>query len=766
MAVSLLHISDFIDFSDKKFLYYNGSYDKFTLGSDLHNLILHNLDFDKINDQLKGKGPVFLTHPDNDILNLPWENILNISTQDNYQDIFFRTHAEFFENTEFNVFGPPLRVLVMISSPEDSAPDLILNFEEEELKLLKALEPFIINGSVELEFTESAVFEDLLKKLDEKQYHILHVSGHGKYVDTLRSHYALLEDPSTFNEIKVFDVRFEEINRCRYPVPLVFMSVCESAKGYKNIAECFGLANRLLDSGTTAILAMSSEIDDIWCSCFTSHFYGELLGGNELGGAFSKALHLTKGEEEFSGERYIKQEFIPVLYTSKPLRLLVDFKTQVSDQVSVKPAEVFRIGQRAENFRFLGRRVIVRKAIHQIGNNNCVHFIGQGGTGKTCTAEYLVQRLSSANKKTEPILINESNAGNIFSIYSAVEKLLKEKYSFEQTLLSLKQEKGDWMIAQTLSLIKELAVKCTPLFVFDNLESLQTDYNGPLKPEYEWLNSFIRKLLTIENTKVILTSRYPLDFLNLNHASVISLTSASKADFIKKINESGLNAILQFFSLVKGRCTKSKNGELYFSNIPARTPISFIDLTDYLHDRLGGNYRALELFLKLLGNQYDLLMSLKVSLNEFEEKTYDIFNTVLSELTTNLIFDVIWDKFQEQEKSIICSLSKFNLPVEEKALVLQGYDQETVSNALQKAKDLTLVEYYPGKGYYVTPLTGEMIVSNKSAPLIHFNDQGAGTYYWNFVVHGKAFYEFLKDPVSLIKSIGDLHGELLELVGD
>ncbi len=764
MAVSLLHIQDFIDFNDPVFDPFEVSYKDYTKNPELHSLICLKINYEVVREYLAQNETVFLTHPNNDLLNLPWEAILFPELNPQLRPKFFRTHPCYFKATDFKPFEPPLRVLIMMSSPEDSEPEHSLDFEDEELKILKAFEPFLLQSRIEIEFTEDATFQTLQKKLDEKQYHILHISSHGEYDRIKQEHYTVIENENDFMQLRISDVKFEKINKCKYPVPFVFLSICESGRGCADNDYITGLSNRLLKSGTKALLAFSAKPDDKWCTQFTYYFYQELSKGKDLGQVFQSAHTCIVNNNAFSDEFYPRQSLIPILYVAQPIKLLVDFSLTSRDDIPVDLNLGFRIEKRPGNFKFLGKRLIIKQALHSISTTNYVFLTGQGGTGKTCMAEYLVQRLSLSHKNIEPILINKSVANNIFSVYIIVGKLLSKKRG-ERSVNSIPLSfKENWICDHINFLIEELSNYCCPVFIFDNMESLQEDLRGPLKSEYAWINEFICSLIKNDKVKIIATGRYPLDFIPSYQESVINLTSASVADFVKKINDSGLSSILRVYSLVKSICYKRATGDISFSEKPGSSSVTLLEFIKYLHHKLGGNYRALEYFIESVREKIEVRDPLSSSLEKFENETRGIFRTILESLTQNLAFDVLWNEFSEEEKQILFLLSKFNLPVEAEAIVMQGNVGTSVSKTLEKSTRLTLSESHSKKRYFVTPLISEMILNSKTTPGILFNHKNAGFYYWHYIVQGTAFKEFLKNPRSIIDVRINTQSELKDMV--
>jgi hypothetical protein len=75
-----------------------------------------------------------------------------------------------------------LRMLVVVSAPDDPscAP---LNSELERERILEAVDRLYVNHMIDVDFTEDATFETIQSYLTDKDYHIVHFTGHGRQTD-------------------------------------------------------------------------------------------------------------------------------------------------------------------------------------------------------------------------------------------------------------------------------------------------------------------------------------------------------------------------------------------------------------------------------------------------------------------------------------------------------------------------------------------------------------------------------------------------------
>lgn len=116
-----------------------------------------------------------LTHSGNELLNLPWR----LAVED--APFLYLTKGLPAEGA-LPAYEPasalPLKVLVMIASPEDAGAGSRLSYEAEEDQIIRAFQPLYEHGQVQIDFTGDGSLSGLKRKLKENHYHILHFSGH------------------------------------------------------------------------------------------------------------------------------------------------------------------------------------------------------------------------------------------------------------------------------------------------------------------------------------------------------------------------------------------------------------------------------------------------------------------------------------------------------------------------------------------------------------------------------------------------------------
>ncbi|MEO5357919.1 MAG: CHAT domain-containing protein, partial [Nitrospirae bacterium YQR-1] len=179
-----------------------------------------------------------LIDSDSEILNLPWSMAEESETDTPLGSIeslhILKTPAAVIDKN-LSDFTPhieaPLKILIMISSPLDLDYKSRLSYEQEEYDILKAFEPLLKTGHVEIDYTDDGSLEALKSKIKTNKYHILHFSGHGTFHEGRG--YLLLEDHYNLKKKLVDEDEFAKVinSNPNYKIPLVVLSSCQTAQG-------------------------------------------------------------------------------------------------------------------------------------------------------------------------------------------------------------------------------------------------------------------------------------------------------------------------------------------------------------------------------------------------------------------------------------------------------------------------------------------------------------------------------------------------------
>jgi hypothetical protein len=179
---------------------------------------------------------------------------------------------------------PPLRVLGMVSSPEDCEP---LDVEEERARLERSLAPLVQDGRVEIDWTEHATLSALLRRLQRDTYHVFHYIGHAAYDEVAEDGVVLLEGRSGGSE-QVSGSRLATVLCEHRPLRLAVLNACEGARASRTDPFA-GVATSLVQRELPAVIAMQFEITDEAAIVFSEYFYDALALGYPVDTALANA---------------------------------------------------------------------------------------------------------------------------------------------------------------------------------------------------------------------------------------------------------------------------------------------------------------------------------------------------------------------------------------------------------------------------------------------------------------------------------------------
>ncbi|GID91922.1 protein kinase [Amorphoplanes digitatis] len=163
---------------------------------------------------------------------------------------------------------PPLHVLGMAVSPRDMPP---LGVDEERHAVESALGQLTRDGLVRLTWVNGQTWKDLQRKLYKRQYHMLHIVGHGGYHPELGEGFlAFADDRGWADPVSAGDLG--AILAGQRQLRLAVLNTCESARGdgrrgYSSTAEA------LVRRGVGTVLSMRDVVSDPAARTFATVFY-------------------------------------------------------------------------------------------------------------------------------------------------------------------------------------------------------------------------------------------------------------------------------------------------------------------------------------------------------------------------------------------------------------------------------------------------------------------------------------------------------------
>jgi hypothetical protein len=251
---------------------------------------------------------------------LPWEYLFD-ATRNEFYCLFRQTALVRYLDLPgqgwrpLNI-TPPLRLLALIPSPADS-PELgvaELDADKEWANIRGALRDLELSGQVVLRRLETATLEALRRQLELEPFHVLHYIGHGS-IDGV-----LLVDPTgtgAWVSGDTLSTRLRDFDSLR----LVMLNSCMGA--YASEIDSFaGTAERLVQGGTPAVIAMRRPITDPAAIACSTEFYRSIAGGFSVDAAIADARQKIREEETGDGLEW----GTPSLYLRADDGHLWDFK--------------------------------------------------------------------------------------------------------------------------------------------------------------------------------------------------------------------------------------------------------------------------------------------------------------------------------------------------------------------------------------------------------------------------------------------------------
>ncbi len=202
---------------------------------------------------------------------------------------------------------PPLRVLVMISNPDDA---VTLDVEREWANLRQAAGQLEARGQLALERMDEATLPELQRRLRRGEYHVFHFIGHGGFDPGSQDGVLLLEDQEGHRKT-VSGQFLGALLHDHAPLRLAVLNACEGARTSRTDPFA-GVAQSLVLQGVPSVIAMQFEITDEAAITLTGEFYGALADGYPLDAALAEARKATMAQGNDV------EWAIPVLYLRSP----------------------------------------------------------------------------------------------------------------------------------------------------------------------------------------------------------------------------------------------------------------------------------------------------------------------------------------------------------------------------------------------------------------------------------------------------------------
>jgi tetratricopeptide (TPR) repeat protein len=245
-----------------------------------------------------------------ELVNVPWEYLY-----DPHLNRFFSLsettplvrYFDLAERIRPLAVQPPLRILVMLSSPRDYPR---LDVEQEWANLNKALDEPKKQGKVTLQRVDAATLAALEKYLGRGTYHVFHFIGHGTFDKQAQDGVLLLEDEAGRGR-PVSGQYLGMLLHDERTLRLAILNACEGAR--TAVSDPFaGTAQSFVQQGIPAVIAMQFAIPDEAAIALAQGFYMALAEGSPVD------MGLASARRKVFAQGYEVEWGTPVLYLRAP----------------------------------------------------------------------------------------------------------------------------------------------------------------------------------------------------------------------------------------------------------------------------------------------------------------------------------------------------------------------------------------------------------------------------------------------------------------
>jgi hypothetical protein len=221
------------------------------------------------------------------LADLPWEFLYD-SSLNRFFVLSAKTplvrYLDLPEQIQPLVVRPPIKILVMISTPSDFPQ---LDVDQEWARLGEALTDLQRRNLVAAERLEEATLPCLQRRLRRGEYHIFHFIGHGTFDERAQDGVLLLEEEAGRGR-PVSGQDLGTLLHDHWPLRLALLNACEGARTSRSDPFA-GAAQSLVQQGLPAVIAMQFEISDQAAITFAHEFYAAVADGYPVDAALAEA---------------------------------------------------------------------------------------------------------------------------------------------------------------------------------------------------------------------------------------------------------------------------------------------------------------------------------------------------------------------------------------------------------------------------------------------------------------------------------------------
>ncbi|MCB0294460.1 MAG: tetratricopeptide repeat protein, partial [Calditrichaeota bacterium] len=382
----------------------------------------------------------------------------------------------------------PIRVLLITSRPEVTEagdPVSYIDHRSSALPLTAAVEN-LGEGLVKVDLLHPPTFpalKDALRRAREAgdPYEIVHFDGHGVYDRRVGLGALCFEDPR--DQEKLGKRRMQLVHATglaaelrAYGVPLIYLDACQSAQATAD--PMASVAAKLLEEGTSSVVAMSHSVLVETARRFVEPFYRALAEGRRVGDAMLAGQAALFGDTfRFkimgAGDLRLQDWFVPVLFQEAGDPQL--FTVRLGEDAA-------RLGRKRRELQlgklpsppphgFVGRSRMLLRLERLLVQERYAVIRGSGGMGKTALAAELARWLvrSGRFERSAFLSVEPQNVQDIKGVLDTLGGQLLPKYAVSAY--------GDNLTAARAPIERALRDHPT-VILLDNMESVLPDHQG------------------------------------------------------------------------------------------------------------------------------------------------------------------------------------------------------------------------------------------------------------------------------------------------
>jgi tetratricopeptide (TPR) repeat protein len=454
--------------------------------------------------------------------------------------------------------GESLRVLMVIARPagiEDVPYQMIARPLMERLGA--------VSGLVELEVLRPPTIEALRKRLvkavdDGRPYDVLHFDGHGSFaegeVPVGQFDHSKYQSPGGCLWFETESGDGEGISADDFAtlltnadVPLLVLNACQSATVAENVGAEATVATRLLQKGTSAVVAMGYSVYAVAAAEFMAVFYETLFAGKSVSAGVSEGrrrLHRANLRPSPKGPLELDDWIVPVHYARREVSFPQLKREAEKREVSLDDtlAEMTERMSRGEGGKgvpssedplraddvFFGRDREFYKLERALRTEHVVVVRGVGGTGKTELAKAFARWLGAS--------------GGVDKVYFHSFEPGAASFSLDGALMGfgLRAFGADFVRAcptpeERRKAVLEVMRRHRVLMIWDNFETVKSmpdpmSVTPPLDDDaLDEIRAFVEDAAKDAQVGIIITSRAPEGWLS-EHVHDLELKGLSPRD--------------------------------------------------------------------------------------------------------------------------------------------------------------------------------------------------------------------------------------------